>query len=64
MKTMYFPGYHQNVVVPTHVDRNMIYMMNHTSSAQVHGLLKSIVVITGRVHCFHDSIHIMSILYL
>ena len=64
MKTMCSPGFHQNGVVPTPALRNMMYMMNHTSCAQVHELPKCIVAITGREHCIHDSIHIMLILYL
>ena len=64
MKTMCYPGYHQNDVVSTHALRNMMYMMNHASCTQVHKLPKCIVVITGRAHCFHDSIHIRLILHL
>ena len=57
MKTMCSPGYHQNDLVSTHELRNMMYMMNHTSCAEVHGLAKCIAVMTGRAHCFQDSIY-------
>ena len=43
IKTMCCPGHHQNGVVSTHAFRNMMYMMNHTSCAQVHELTKCIV---------------------
>ena len=64
MKTICSPGYHQNGVVSTHALRNMMYVTNHTSCAQVYELPKCIVVINGRAICFHDSIHIMLILHL
>ena len=38
MKTTGSPGYYQYDFVPTYVLRNMMYMMNHTSCAQVHEL--------------------------
>ena len=56
-------NHENNGVVSTHAFRNMMYMMNHTSSAQVLELPKCILVITGKAHCFNDSIH-MSILHL
>ena len=51
MKTMCPPGYHHNGFVATHALGHMMYMM-------------SIVVITGRAHCFHDYIYITLILLL
>ena len=36
MKIKCSSGHHQNGVVSTHALRNMSYMMNHISCAQVH----------------------------
>ena len=46
MKTMSPPSYHHNGFVATHALGHMMYMSCH----------KAIVVITARVHCFHDNI--------
>ena len=56
-------NHESNGVVSTHALRSMMYMMNHTSCVQVHELPKCILVITGRAHCFNDSMH-MSLLHL
>ena len=45
MKTMCPAGYHHNGYVVT-------YVLGHMSC------LKAIVVITGRAHCFYDSLYI------
>ena len=50
MKIMCPPGYHHNGFVATHA---LGHMMPKCMSCH-----KAIVVITGRVHCFHDYIHI------
>ena len=53
MKTMCPPGYHRNGFV-TNVHHVPKCMSCH----------KAIVVITGRVYCFHDYIYITAILLL
>ena len=56
MKTMCPPGYHHNGFVATHVPK--------TSLPKCMSCHKAIVVITGRVHCFHDCIYIAPVLLL
>ena len=64
MKTMCPPGHHHNGVVATHALGHLMY------DSTVHHVLKcmtwrkTIVVITGRAHCFHDCTYITLILLL
>ena len=69
MKTMCPPGYHHNGFVATHALGHMMYgsffrnpTIHHVPKCM--SCHKVIVVITGRVHCFHDYIYITPILLL
>ena len=73
MKTMCPPGYHHNGFVATHALEHMMYGCVHDVRfvrSTVHHVPKcmschkAIVVIIGRVHCFHDCIYITLILLL
>ena len=58
MKTMCPPGYHHNGFVATHALGHMMYpTVHHVPKCM--SCHKAIVVITGRVHCFHDYIYIL-----
>ena len=56
MKTMCPPGYHYNGFVATHA------LWHHVPKCM--GCLKAVVVITGKVHYFHDCMYITPILLL
>ena len=66
MKTMCPPDYHHNGFVATHALGYMMYgcliTIHHVPKCM--SCHKSIVVITGRAHCFHDYIYITLILLL
>ena len=58
MKTMCPPGYHHNGFVATHALGHMMYgvfPVHHVPKCM--SCHKSIVVITGMAHCFHDFIY-------
>ena len=64
-KTMCPPGYHDNSCVGNHALGHMMYACNivyHVPKCMSYH--KSIVVITGRAHCFHDCIYITPVLLL
>ena len=65
MKTMYpAPGYHHNHFVATHALGHMMYGSHVHHVPKWMSCYKAIVVITGRAHCFHDSIYIYTSLHV
>ena len=69
MKAMCPPSYHHNGFVATHPHGHMMYgyMLLIPMNQRVlnkQSCHKAIVVITGRVHCFHDYIYIYIYIYL
>ena len=64
MKTMCPPGYH-NGYVANHARGHMMYSCNIVHhEPKCLSCHKSIVVITGRAHCFYDCIYITLVLLL
>ena len=51
------PGHHCNGFVATHTPGNDATVHHVPKCISCH---KAIVVITGRTHCFHDCIYILS----
>ena len=60
MKTMCPPGYYHNGFVATHT----LGLMTVHHVPKCMSCHKSIVVITGRAHCFHDYIYIYVYIYI
>ena len=60
-KTMCPPGYHHNGFIATHALGHMICAVMYGDVHHVPKCMschKAVLVIIGRVHCFHDCIYI------